>query len=150
MDRYELDGRELSIVLAKDRRKTPDEMRPRGGGRRGGGGGGDYRRDRDRGRDDRRGRSRSRSRNRSRSPDRRRRDDRVRPFLSFHIDESDCFSHRIVAVVVFLVVIPREVVMKADAQDEIAAKAHGNKAADRPPRTLETTKNLKKRKTSKL
>mmetsp|Transcript_9152 Transcript_9152/g.9903 ORF Transcript_9152/g.9903 Transcript_9152/m.9903 type:complete len:83 (+) Transcript_9152:629-877(+) len=56
----------------------------------------------------------------------------------------------IVAVVVFLVVIPREVVMKADAQDEIAAKAHGNKAADRPPRTLETTKNLKKRKTSKL
>lgn len=83
MDRYELDGRELSIVLAKDRRKTPDEMRPRGGGRRGGG---DYRRDR--GRDDRRGRSGSRSRNRSRSPERRRRDDRVRHFsryISMHL-----------------------------------------------------------------
>lgn len=29
LDRYEIDGRELSIVLAKDRRKTPDEMKPR-------------------------------------------------------------------------------------------------------------------------
>lgn len=29
LDRYEVDGRELSIVLAKDRRKTPDEMKPR-------------------------------------------------------------------------------------------------------------------------
>jgi DnaJ-domain-containing protein 1 len=55
MDRYELDGRELSIVLAKDRRKTPAEMRPKG------------RRDRSR--------SRSPRRDRDRSP---RRDDRRR------------------------------------------------------------------------
>ena len=51
LDRYEMDGRELSIVFAKDRRKSAEEMRPlsrrgdsreRGGGRydRGGGGGG--------------------------------------------------------------------------------------------------------------
>ena len=49
-----MDGREMSIVFAKDRRKTSDEMRPRGGGGgrydsrerdrgyRGGGGGGGY------------------------------------------------------------------------------------------------------------
>ncbi len=30
MDRFPLDGRELSVEVAKDRRKTPDEMRPRG------------------------------------------------------------------------------------------------------------------------
>ncbi len=32
---YEVDGRRISIVIAKDRRKTPDEMKPRGdrGGR---------------------------------------------------------------------------------------------------------------------
>lgn len=38
-----MDGREIAVVFAKDRRKTADEMRPRGGGgrdsrdRRGGG-----------------------------------------------------------------------------------------------------------------
>lgn len=44
LDRYEMDGREIAVVFAKDRRKTADEMRPRGGGggrdsrdRRGGG-----------------------------------------------------------------------------------------------------------------
>lgn len=31
---YEIDGRRISIVVAKDRRKSADEMRPRGGGRR--------------------------------------------------------------------------------------------------------------------
>eukprot|EP01038_Epipyxis_sp_PR26KG_P004978 gene4978-6961_t len=73
LDRYELDGRELSIVFAKDRRKTPDEMRPaRGGyqrhesrdrGRYGGGGGGDRgRRNNSRDRDYRAERSRSRDR----------------------------------------------------------------------------------------
>ena len=35
LDRYEVDGRELAVVFAKDRRKTPDEMRPRGGYGRG-------------------------------------------------------------------------------------------------------------------
>lgn len=29
LDRYELDGRELAVVFAKDRRKTAEEMRPR-------------------------------------------------------------------------------------------------------------------------
>lgn len=29
LDRYEMDGRELAVVFAKDRRKTPEEMRPR-------------------------------------------------------------------------------------------------------------------------
>jgi RNA recognition motif-containing protein len=57
MDRYELDGREIAIVLAKDRRKTPDEMRPRdrdrGGRDRGYGGGRDRSRSRDRGGRDR-------------------------------------------------------------------------------------------------
>lgn len=63
MDRYEIDGREMSVVFAKDRRKTPQEMRhtTRGGGRyddRGGGGGyrdhnGDRGRDRGGYRDDR-------------------------------------------------------------------------------------------------
>jgi len=82
LERYELDGRQLSIVHAKDRRKTPDEMRPRDrnrGGRddRRGGGGYDDRRYDDRGRgggyDDRRpvGRSRSRSRERDYRGDRR-------------------------------------------------------------------------------
>lgn len=38
-----MDGREIAVVFAKDRRKTAEEMRPRGGGRdsrdrRGGGG----------------------------------------------------------------------------------------------------------------
>ena len=52
LDRYEVDGRELAVVFAKDRRKTPEEMRPRGGransrDRRGGGGGGDRRGGRD-------------------------------------------------------------------------------------------------------
>ena len=54
-----MDGRELSVVFAKDRRKTADEMRPvsrqRGDSReRGGGGGGRFERggrdSRDRGR----------------------------------------------------------------------------------------------------
>merc|ERR1712028_67520 len=65
MDRKELDGRELQVVFAQERRKSPDEMRTREGGgdddrrgggrddRRGGGGGRD--RSRSRGRDDRRG-----------------------------------------------------------------------------------------------
>ena len=70
-----MDGRELSIVFAKDRRKTPSEMRPRGGRRD------DYRRDRSRSRDrgdrDRRRRSPDRSRSRDRR-DRDRRDDRHR------------------------------------------------------------------------
>lgn len=68
MDRFVMKGRELEVVFAQERRKTPDEMRSRvvnlqnhpdeggggGGGRRdrgGGGGGGDRDRDRDRGRD---------------------------------------------------------------------------------------------------
>ena len=52
LDRYEMDGRELSVVFAKDRRKSADEMRPlsrqrgdsreRGGGGGGGGGGGRF------------------------------------------------------------------------------------------------------------
>jgi len=33
LDRYEMDGREIAVVFAKDRRKTADEMKPRGGGR---------------------------------------------------------------------------------------------------------------------
>lgn len=71
LERYEVDGRPISIVLAKDRRKTPDEMRPRGGGRRG------YSRDRSRDRRSRdRGYSRER-RGRSRSRSRDRRDDYV-------------------------------------------------------------------------
>lgn len=31
LDKYDLDGRELTVVLAQDRRKSPDEMRPRRG-----------------------------------------------------------------------------------------------------------------------
>lgn len=65
LDRYEFDGREISIVLAKDRRKTPSEMKHHPSSRRGG------RRspDRSRGRDYCR-RSRSRSRDDRRSYDR--------------------------------------------------------------------------------
>lgn len=29
LDNYELDGRPISIVFAKENRKTPDQMRPR-------------------------------------------------------------------------------------------------------------------------
>jgi RNA recognition motif-containing protein len=55
LDRYEMDGRELAVVFAKDRRKSAEEMRPRGGNgrsdsrdRRGGGDrGGDRRGGRD-------------------------------------------------------------------------------------------------------
>jgi RNA recognition motif-containing protein len=47
LDRYELDGREIGVVFAQEKRKTPDQMR---------------------GRDTRRRRSRSRSYRRSRSP----------------------------------------------------------------------------------
>lgn len=35
LERYELDGREISVVFAKDRRKSADEMRPRRGDSRG-------------------------------------------------------------------------------------------------------------------
>jgi len=56
LERYEMDGRELNVVFAKDRRKSSDEMR-RVDNRRGGG---RDSRDRDRGRD----RSRSRDRDR--------------------------------------------------------------------------------------
>lgn len=31
LDNYELDGRPISIVFAKENRKTPDQMRPRHG-----------------------------------------------------------------------------------------------------------------------
>lgn len=73
MDKQPIDGREVTIVFAQERRKTPDEMRGRedgkggggggGGGYRGGGGGGYGR-----------GRSPPRRRySRSRSPPRRRR-----------------------------------------------------------------------------
>jgi hypothetical protein len=65
LDRYEFDGRELAIVLAKDRRKTPEEMRHidhrEGSGGRGGGGGGFPRGGGGGGRYERRGRSRSHS-----------------------------------------------------------------------------------------
>lgn len=43
LDRYEMDGREIAVVFARDRRKTAGEMKPRGCGgrdsrdRRGGG-----------------------------------------------------------------------------------------------------------------
>ena len=64
---YRLDGRELSIVFAKDKRKTPEQMRlvvGDGRGRRGG----------SRGRDDRsRSRSRDRDGDRDRDRDERRR-----------------------------------------------------------------------------
>jgi FUS-interacting serine-arginine-rich protein 1 len=69
MDRFIMKGRELEVVFAQERRKTPDEMRSRvvnlqnhpdessgggGGGRRdrGGGGGSGGDRDRERDRDD--------------------------------------------------------------------------------------------------
>jgi RNA recognition motif-containing protein len=39
MDRFKIKGRELEVVFAQERRKTPNEMRGRSGG--GGGGGGD-------------------------------------------------------------------------------------------------------------
>jgi hypothetical protein len=63
LQRFEMDGRELTIVFAKDRRKTPDEMRPRDS--RGGDSRGDSR---DRG--GRRNASRSRSRDRGGDRDR--------------------------------------------------------------------------------
>jgi RNA recognition motif-containing protein len=57
LDRYEMDGRELAVVFAKDRRKTADEMRPRSNGGRSD--------SRDRGRGgDRRGGRESRDRDR--------------------------------------------------------------------------------------
>lgn len=44
MDRFVMKGRELEVVFAQEKRKTPDQMRGRvfsgAGGRRGGGGGG--------------------------------------------------------------------------------------------------------------
>mmetsp|Transcript_17889 Transcript_17889/g.21888 ORF Transcript_17889/g.21888 Transcript_17889/m.21888 type:complete len:134 (-) Transcript_17889:1035-1436(-) len=70
MDRREFRGRELTVVAAKQRRKTAQEMR-----RHGGRGRGRYRsrsRSRDRGRGYRRDRSYSRSRSRSRDRGRRR------------------------------------------------------------------------------
>lgn len=82
LDGKELNGRDLGVIVAQQRRKTPDQMRDlsRGGSSRGGGG---YRGGRDRSRSrsrspPRRRRSRSRSpprreRRRSRSFDRRRR-----------------------------------------------------------------------------
>lgn len=57
LDRYEMDGREIAVVFAKDRRKTAEEMRPRGGG-----GGGRDSRDRRGGGGDRRGGRDSRER----------------------------------------------------------------------------------------
>lgn len=41
LERYIVDGREISIVFAKDRRKTSDEMRTGTAGSRSGGGRGD-------------------------------------------------------------------------------------------------------------
>jgi RNA recognition motif-containing protein len=32
LDGFEMDGREIAVVFAKDKRKTPDEMRPPGRG----------------------------------------------------------------------------------------------------------------------
>ena len=60
MDRFVVRGREIEVVFAQERRKTPDQMRGRvfTGGRRGGGRGGDRGggdRDRDRDRDGRGG-----------------------------------------------------------------------------------------------
>jgi RNA recognition motif-containing protein len=88
MDRFVLKGRELEVVFAQERRKTPDEMRSRvvntqnhdegrsGGGRRGGGD-----RDRSRSRDRGGGEGRDRDyedRDRDRDDDRKRRSDRDR------------------------------------------------------------------------
>ena len=46
MDRFVMKGRELEVVFAQEKRKTPDQMRGRvfsgAGGRRGGGGGADF------------------------------------------------------------------------------------------------------------
>jgi len=67
LDRYEMDGREISIVFAKDRRKSAEEMRPRRGDSR------------DRGRGGRRGGSRDRRGSPSRSRSRDRRDRRGSP-----------------------------------------------------------------------
>jgi hypothetical protein len=67
LDRYELDGREIGIVMAKDKRKAPEEMRKiavpaaRDSRDRGGGGGAGRERERERSRDGGRERSRSRS-----------------------------------------------------------------------------------------
>lgn len=69
LERYELDGREISVVFAKDRRKSSDEMRPRGRGDSRGRGRRDNSRDRRRGSPSR---SRSRDRRDRRSPPRRR------------------------------------------------------------------------------
>ncbi len=60
LDGYEMDGRRLAVVEAKDKRKTPDELRAREQDR-----GGDRRRSRSRSRDrDVRGRGRGGSRDR--------------------------------------------------------------------------------------
>jgi len=77
LERHEMDGRELSVVFAKDRRKSAEEMRPRQmrGDSRGRG-----RRDNSRERRRSPSRSRSRDRRERRSPPRGRRDSSPPPF----------------------------------------------------------------------
>ena len=74
LDGFEMDGRDISIVYAKERRKTPNEMRHDGGYRRDGDSRGGRRNSRDRGRGRSRSRDRDRSRDRGRERDRRDRD----------------------------------------------------------------------------